>query len=542
MRHAGSPHRWFLLLVALLVSLLVVVGLLTPSGTPPASDVGAKAIPPVFLLPVVPRTCRSPSGVWSPSDTGPYRALVSAMRTYLDPEENAWTGRKAVQRELTKFAAAGQYPLTHPKLLTWLVAQGRSFLAPLHDKAWAQKHGFQIHDRGGWGFELKGGEEDQQPWAHIRAPNSYIDRPIRLHDVPRPGPWPVVFALHRLVDLDGDQGAGPMWLASHWDPAIHAGLYDDWFVLMPIVEGAAFVEDGQIRPARVFSILRDFWNRYHMDFDRMVIDGGEEALLFACTNGALFLSGLVLRDAEVEDGKLAWGKLAASIGNIRQLPIYVVDRPDLARALEAAGLERVIAGDGKASMVQWMNERRRTMPKKFAWTVSDRDQRLAYWVNLDALWDGPKRVVEVEISDKEPNTITIQAIGVEELSLFLDDDLVDLDQSIKVRINGILVHDQKLEPREKYAEIKRDLKEIFEKPVVDVRKFRYYGWLKPASIVRMSVPPPRQDVDEGKLMARAQKAFDRGSERLARALLDKLIRLPPHAHTQRAKDLRKLLK
>jgi len=46
-------------------------------------------------------------------------------------------------------------------------------------------------------------------------------------------------------------------------------------------------------------VLNQFWQRYHVDFDRIVADGSQEALAVAALFPNIF-AGLVLRDAEVD--------------------------------------------------------------------------------------------------------------------------------------------------------------------------------------------------------------------------------------------------
>lgn len=484
-----------------------------------------------------------------------YKKLVEAARSYFDLFEDAWTGRKRFEVELNSLATNGEYPLADMEFLSWLVAQSRSFLPPLNDRKWAKPNDIEINDHSWWGFEIKGGKRgEQQRWAHIREPGTYVDKPAKLEkDFPRLGPWPVVLAMHAKRDPEHKNGAGHAWMQAKWDKKIHAEIYKNWFMVMPIVAAAKYTEDGVIRAEKVHGTFRDFRARYHMDFDRVVVDGTTDALMLAATNGNVYLSGVILRDLGVKDGKITDAKLAKTIKNIEHMPIYVVGKPEAAKALKAAGLVDVTEGDGKASMVKWMGDRRRVMPKKFTWVIGDKDQQMGYWVSVDqTLWDNPVRFLEVEIPEDKPNTINIKAVGANELTLFLDDNLVNLDEPVKVNINGTLVHDAKIEPRKKYIPVKRDLKEIFEKPPVEVRKHRYYGWLKSGSIVRIGVPEiekeekpvtptkratEREEGQAKKLYGKAVEVADTDKAKACK-LLDRVLGLPFNAFTEKARALK----
>ena len=119
---------------------------------------------------------------------------------------------------------------------------------------------------------------------------------------------------------------------------------------------------------------------------------------------------------------------------------------------------------------------------------------MAWWINADNVNQSvPNRSLEAEILDteKDPNTIRIKAIGLVDISIFLNDELVDLDRPVRVEINGKLVFD-KVPPMDEGAkELGRDPKFLFNRnPKNSIRKSRYYGWLRSAALIRMAVPAP----------------------------------------------------
>ena len=485
---------------------------------------------------------------WAPADPGAHRKLVLGLRYYLDLDEDIWAGRKAFDKELRRLAANDVFPLADPRLLRWLVEQGRSFALPLDDPRYLRSESAVVRQRGETGFEV----QHDTLHVHVREPNRYARQ--RLHRFPRPAPWPVVVALHDDTDAASTGGPGRSWLDRHWHDDDHQTLRDDWFAFVPISSDGRFSDGMRLTPDKVFGPLRQLWSRYHIDFDRVVLDGGQDALLGVVTNATAFLAGLVLRDVAVVDGQIANAKIADSLVNITHLPVYVVDRPDLAKALRAAGLRHVVEGDGRDTLVDWMGRRRRHLPRRFDWEVVDADQQVAYWVSIDQpLWEAPRRTLTAAVREDDSNTIDIDAVGMTELSVFLDDTLVDLDRPVRLVINGTLVWDDRTRIRARYVDLMRDLKEIFELPPVNVRKHRYYGWLKPASIIRMSVPrqatgaPPRregegathkQEADAERLHRKATTAMASGNTERARKLLRRILRLPP---TKRTKDARRLL-
>lgn len=469
-----------------------------------------------------------------------FKDLVSAARTYFDLLEDAWVGRKPFLAELEELAKKNHYPLADPPFLRWLVDQSRSFEPQMDDSKWYKANDLAYTDHNKFhGFELK----SRDLWVHVRPADSYPKKNKDLESYERPGPWPLVFSMHG-KDHAGD-GAGKELVASRWSKDLTPDIQKDWIIAVPIAAAAAYSDNGRIRMERVHTPLRRVYESYHVDFDRIILDGGQDALLLLATSPWLF-AGAVLRE-----GALDTPKLQASVANFCPVPLYVVDQPALAQALRDAGHANVT--EGKASDAPaWMAQQRRHDPKSFDWVTRESDQVLAWYINLDQpLWDeGIKRHIHVDIVDtaEEPNTVKITAEGMAELSVYLNDTLVDLDRPVRIVINGVTVKDEALQLEERMSKVKRDFDAIFQARggfnPIDVRKSRYYGWLRSAFFVRIPVPAPAEDAGDGSSGGAGDSAGPTATEKQvadAARLLGKAKDLKD-SNADRAKDLlRKVL-
>ncbi len=72
-------------------------------------------------------------------------------------------------------------------------------------------------------------------------------------------------------------------------------MTDAWIVFAPVASKAKFTEGGALLAERV--PLVEIWKRYPVDFERMVIDGGPEALLFAAAYPTYYAGVIVRGDA-----------------------------------------------------------------------------------------------------------------------------------------------------------------------------------------------------------------------------------------------------
>jgi hypothetical protein len=245
-------------------------------------------------------------------------------------------------------------------------------------------------------------------------------------------------------------------------------------MLAPVTARAKFVEeDGTVRTAFTTDLLSDFWRRYHVDFDRIVLEGADAALAMACAH-PIFYSGLVLRGGKVDP---------ALVRNYAPLPVFVFDET-IEKELKAAGHPDVTRGDA-AALTAWMNSEKtvRKVPTKFSWSVKVPDQTVAYWVNVVA-YDpvAAERSLVVE-ADPKTNVLKIDAKAISEVTLFLNDRIVDLGKDVTLLLNG---HEQKRPPPG------RDFDGMMSSDTFKLRKSLYLGWLYPAKLVGLKIRPPKQ--------------------------------------------------
>ena len=128
------------------------------------------------------------------------------------------------------------------------------------------------------------------------------------------------------------------------------------------------------------------------------------------------------------------------------------------KALNAGGVEgcKVIeaAGaypfaDSQAEIDAWVTDVRRNLtPTKIVLEPNHDAFNDAYWVRLGKTEsligkpadEMPRLVIE---ADKEANRIKVEARGVSDFSLLLNDDLVDLSKEFTVEVNGVLFKEKR---------------------------------------------------------------------------------------------------
>ena len=419
-----------------------------------------------------------------------FASLVNAARQYFDLDEEQWKGRTKLVAELEQHAAAGRYFLKDMDALRWLIYQGRSFEPQLTDRRWQKAFGVTENKKLDGTLNWIKSEELT---LNFSIPKSYPKKDTDLRNkTPRTDPFPLLISLHEKRDFNA-RYPGQALLKRRYPAKAWPELYANWIVMCPVAAGGNFVDKkGGIRDKVFRNPFAEFWRHYNLDFERIVLNGSEQAFV-AATSMPVFFAGVIFNGT----WKLKTDEQKAMIKNFAALPTYVVNNAELAKQLREGGHEAVTAGVGGATLKTWMAARVRVAPKKFSWTVGAEryDQVLPYWINLDGTsWKAPKRQMDVEVVDTatEPNTIKIKAIGINSLSLYLNDDIVDLDRKVRVEINGHIEHDAIIEPHDaRGAKMGRDFDFLFNREPVRIRLSMFFGWLTPARIVNLAVRPPR---------------------------------------------------
>ncbi len=419
----------------------------------------------------------------------PFKALIEAARQYFDLDEEQWRGRTALIHELEQHAKAHRYFLKDMDALRWLVYQGRSFEPQLTDRKWQKLAGVTETKSLGGTRWLK--SEDLTLTYSIPKKYPKKDKALR-NKFPRIAPYPLLLAMHEKRDYTGQKYPGQVLLKRRYPKKAWPELYEQWIVLCPIAAAGNFLDpNGAVRESVFRNAYAEFWRHYNLDFERVVLDGSEQAFN-VMVSMPVFFAGVVF------NGKwtLKNDQQKAMVPNFASVPVYVVNNPKLADQLKAAGHPNVTAGIGGATLKKWLSERRRVTPKKFQWRVeADRyDEVLPYWINLEGVeWRAPERHLDVEVLDTKdaPNTIRIKARGINTLGMFLNDDIVDLDRKVRIEINGHVEHDALIKPRDKRLEkLGRDFDFLFNREPVRIRESMFFGWLTPARVVNLEVRPP----------------------------------------------------
>ena len=483
------------------------------------------------------------------ADPRAFKELAEAAQQYFDLDEEPWRGRMALIEQLEAHAAAGRWFLKDMDALRWLVGEGRSFQGPLTDRKWQRAQGItDAKSLPGTLYWLK--SEDLT--LTFSVPRDY-PKPADFRKYPRPARLPLLLTLHRKSDAAEKYPGEALMKRLYGDKKIWKDLYDQWLVLAPIAAAGNFVIDDMPRPEVFLEPFSVFWKHYHVDFDRVILDG-EDAAFAVATSMPVFFAGIIFRGKwTLRDDQLALVK------NFGPVPVFVVDNPELAKQLEDAGHPNVTKGIANAALVTWMDAQRRVTPKAFEWNARRVDQVLPYWINLDAPnWSAPERTIKVEIVDtpEQPNTIKVQASGISDMSFFLNDEIVDLDRKVRLEINGHIEHDAIIALQdERMTKIGRDFDFLFSREPLDIRDSMYFGWLTPARIVRVNVraaevkeepkPPvvvgpqasPEQEEMAERYLFKARAFVQQGNVDGAKEYLAKILELPRNAQTEEAGKL-----
>ena len=83
--------------------------------------------------------------------------------------------------------------------------------------------------------------------------------------------------------------------------------------------------------------------------------------------------------------------------------------------------------------------------------------------------------------DRATNTVRVDADGITDVAIFLNDRVVDLSRPVAFILNG-----REEGPAKTYT---RNIDTTFENEAVAIRNTGYFGWLYPVLLMRMKIPP-----------------------------------------------------
>ncbi len=521
------------------------------------------ARPGLLLVTLTGLLCLHGAAVAAPEDNGggvknapaapegkDFEELVEKARSYFDLDEDLWRPRIVMQEALKTLKGEdgkGYDLLRDMEMLRKVIAQGRFFRPQMSDKKWQRNNAItEFKRQGNWNFVKS---EDLN--LVYSFPKSYPKKNKDFNKGERDGPWPALISLNEKEDYTGKKYPGFELLKRRYPKDDFGDIFDDWVVMVPIAPAGNYFDDrGSIRRELFTYQYGQFLKHAHVDFERLILDGAEPALAAAPAQGVVF-AGFIFRKGAVLDEESK-----ALVKNYATVPVYTVDCPELAKGLKEAGHQNVTEGkssDG-AALLAWMNGVKRQTPKKFSWNLQKPEHQFAWWVNLEqANPNAAMREIDVEVVDteEEPNTIKIEARGITKMSLFLNDEIVDLDRTVRVVVNGNLEREELVE---------RDLDLLFNKDPFKLRESMYFGFLFPSRMLGIKVrarkkvekpvkPEPEAPKASPEEEEKAESYFngavklkDAGKLDGARKRLEAILAMPLNSYTERAKKLLEELK
>ncbi|MEM1449628.1 MAG: hypothetical protein AAF957_04780 [Planctomycetota bacterium] len=246
---------------------------------------------------------------------------------------------------------------------------------------------------------------------------------------PKSGPYPLLLTIP-------DEGENPeKHIMNRWNDGT---LRETMLIASPKMPGDSKKWTENDGLAAVLLTLREVSNIYAIDFDRVYIGGrgrgGETALKIA----NMFPSRWA--------GAFAWGSDAGEgipPENMRHIPILICGGGSkstaFADAAKEAGIESVKldSGGGQTEIMAWMNDVKRTKyPEEITLIPGERFPTGAYWLQIQPVPDPTGVRLDVS-ANRESNTITINSKGITEATIYLSDEIVDLDKPVTVIANGV---------------------------------------------------------------------------------------------------------
>lgn len=179
-------------------------------------------------------------------------------------------------------------------------------------------------------------------------------------------------------------------------------------------------------------------NVYAVDMDRVFLAGHGDSIAAAGLTAAAFphlFAGLVARGV---------GSADVPVQNFRGLPSLWLAAGEGGTAFEeaakGAGLENVTVSGGASDdeILAWMGDKQRDpYPTHVTFAPASAQTLATSWISLRGASPEDGSTLEAKV-DRETNTVTIDTENVVSINLFLNDVLVDLDQPVKVILNGRL--------------------------------------------------------------------------------------------------------
>lgn len=467
--------------------------------------------------------------------------LIKFARQYLQLEADPFDGREGVRGIMEKQAQAGRNMLARLEDLREVAYQGRTFDPGYRDKKW---------QKGDPSTEVKDGKlsvsvarGDKLRLAFSVPKKDYNE--ANLARVPRIEPFPTLVSLIEEKDYAGKGSPGDEVLQRKYGGEAFKELFEKWLLFAPVAVRGNYLENGNVRSLFFTAQLRDFYRRYHVDFERMVLDADATTGAVVAAAQPFLFAGLVLRRPLSGAPQID----EQSVANFAHVPVYVVSCEATQKLLLAGGAADVTLGDD-AGLMAWLAKLApRKTPSTFRWRIKTTQQVFAHWMIVGPDWNAEERSLTVERLDTkdDPNTLKLTTKGVLDLTLFLNDEIVDLDRDVRVVINGKQVLKERFE---------RTLERVFDKQPIESRQAMYFGLLFPAMSKQIFVPEPEappapaaapsptvpaatadEEAKAASKLKEAEEAVAAGDTERARKILEAVLKLwPASKAAEQAKD------
>lgn len=252
-------------------------------------------------------------------------------------------------------------------------------------------------------------------------------------------PFPVLMCFPGTKD--GKVSSGEAFLQDHWTEAAVREKYV--IVALNLPEDVKSWTEGQTAAGKHGGVaiamltLKELGAKHAIDFDRIYLAGREAGVAAALSLGAKFpqnFAGVVGRSGDCGD---------TPVNNFRCLPTFFAgagaQATAFAEANKTAGYENcTLKPDGTdLDAIAWMDAHpRQANPAKVTLYPGRPIPLRAYWMKVQPTDVGAAEYkIEGEI-DRATNTVTITSSGVRQVTLMLNDVLLNLDKPVKIVLNG----------------------------------------------------------------------------------------------------------
>jgi hypothetical protein len=276
--------------------------------------------------------------------------------------------------------------------------------------------------------------------------------------------YPLIIALHDKSSARDSDVNGPKYLNEVW-LKLPKEERDQFIIVAPTMgPGSAGrevrVEWGDILHVRsVAEPLKKMLDEYPVDYDRVYIEGtgegGEFAMHFAllkpqvwaavAVRSALPRQPMLLKNGGSLPLALHYRKGSPTETNqVRQivehqkttlgLPIEMKEHPASDKPVKAFASDPILEATPEIATFL-ASKRRNVVPKRLEFVTYEPLFRECYWARLVKFEADKDNMTELS-AEVNANTIDIKTKGIEDLKIYLNDRVVNLDQPVKITVNG----------------------------------------------------------------------------------------------------------